>query len=74
MAALAPGIVQLCDVHLVEMEPGDLSFVPPPITVCTVPKCKRRYAPRLGYFSLLPPYQGERAKVDPIGRSLNCVR
>ena len=70
MATLAPDVIPLCDVHLVRMEAADLSFVPSPVYKCTDLKCTRLYGPRLGYFSLLPPYQGEKGKIDPIGRTL----
>jgi hypothetical protein len=70
MAEPAPEIIPLCDAHLTRMEPAELSFVSSPVFACPDPKCTRYYAPRLGYFSLLPPYQGERGKIDPIGRTL----
>jgi hypothetical protein len=66
----APEVIPLCDVHLVQMELADLSFAPSPVFKCADPKCTRLYGPRFGYFSLLPPYQGERGKIDPIGRTL----
>ena len=66
----APEIIPLCDAHLVRMEPTELSFLPWPVFACPDPKCTRYYGPRLGYFSLLPQYQGERVKIDPIGRTL----
>ena|ERR1700736_1918666 len=65
-----PEIIPLCDAHLELMRVADLSFLPSPIFECPHLKCTRHDAPRLGYFSLLPPYQGESGKIDPIGRTL----
>jgi hypothetical protein len=66
----APEIIPLCDAHLERMGPKELSFLPSPLFACPDPKCTRYYGPRLGYFSLLPQYQGERGKIDPVGRTL----
>jgi hypothetical protein len=70
----APEIVPLCDAHLVRMGPTELWFLLSRGFVCPDPKCTRYYGPRLGYFSLLPRYQGEREKIDPIERTPSSRR
>jgi hypothetical protein len=65
-----PEVIPLCDAHLVQMWPAELSFLTSPAFKCPDPKCTRCYGPRFGYFSLLPGYQGESEKIDPIGRTL----
>jgi hypothetical protein len=68
MAALE--VIPLCDAHLVQMCPAELSFLLLPVFECPDERCKRYYGFRFGYFSLLPRYQGEREKIDPVGRIL----
>jgi hypothetical protein len=66
----ASEIIPLCDVHLVNMWPSQLSSLQSPVFECADLRCTRYYGLRLGYFSLLPGYQGERKKIDSVGRIL----
>jgi hypothetical protein len=66
------GKIPLCDRHHLRMRPEESFLLPTVVFKCASPSCKRFYAKRQGYFSLLPGVLPELERIDPADRCMKA--